>query len=678
MKTLIQKDLRENFKVAVIGLLFFSVLLLQAYQSCLAVLTGLLNRTMSVQVNNLQPLLATNLLIETAFLCAIFGAALGWLQTRNEAHRDLWAFLIHRPVTRTEIFLSKVIAGLSLYVLGAGLPMVVLLAVVRMPGHVAAPFEWAMVLPLVSIFLAGIVFYFAGLLTGLRQARWFVSRSFGLGLAIAAMLSLFSLPEFWQMLIVLTVAAAVLATAVWGAYQSGGFYRGQPLAGRLALGLAMTAGCGTALLVGIGLFSTLVLYPLTNRSLDYSAYQMTRAGTICQVTWRDNEIVSAVDLAGHPLLNPHTGEKIEFKELQKQFAYGGTVVSGMNHPRENQNNYQNDTRFFTLLNCTDKVLWYLDRHGKLIGFDGRTRKFIGTLEPPSDGGTVTREPFLRQHNGYFYYNSYNDVSRKLLPTAKTIYLVDFKERSVAPLFTVTNKEVIGGYEGDLAGYRENSRNAILITTRKTIRLVDTAGSVLFTVPYQPADTEYPQVQFTFLQPTNGSINHFALWFYPDSETNRMAGWKMPIHALWLGPDQTVTQSADLPFLNREGSTSWPDQMTATLLPPALHLTVDPKITSVWNLAGLALAFVYALVGWWLARRYHFTTQTRVGWTLFIFLFGLVGLLALLCTEEWPMRETCPQCKKLRVVDRESCEHCASPFLPPEVTGTEIFAPLTKA
>ena len=64
-----------------------------------------------------------------------------------------------------------------------------------------------------------------------------------------------------------------------------------------------------------------------------------------------------------------------------------------------------------------------------------------------------------------------------------------------------------------------------------------------------------------------------------------------------------------------------------------------------------------------------------GWTLFVFLLGVAGLLTLLCVQEWPAREACSHCKKLRAVDRELCEHCQSPFAPPERNGTEIFAPL---
>src|ERR1035437_897807 len=368
MKTLIQKDLRENLKVAVIGLLIFSVLLLQAYQTCIQTLTNIVAGNWSGQAGVLQPLLSSSLLTETAFFCAIFGAALGWLQTRNEAHRDLWAFLIHRPITRTEIFQGKAIAGLGLYLLGAGLPLAILVAIVQTPGHVAAPFEWEMVLPLVAIFLSGTAFYFAGLLTGLRQARWYVSRSFGLGLAIAVAASVFGLPV-WPALVFIVLAILILATAAWGSYQTGGFYHGQPATGKLSLTLALTAGCGVAMFVGVGLLITLVFNPLTHRSYsyEYSNYQMTRDGTIYKVISRDGEFVAILDLDGQPLLDPKTGQKMERKEFQKRLTYGGSVATSLKDRNQNHNPIQDVSRFFSLWNISDKTLWYLDRHGKLTG-----------------------------------------------------------------------------------------------------------------------------------------------------------------------------------------------------------------------------------------------------------------------------------------------------------------------
>jgi hypothetical protein len=672
MKALIQKDLRENLKVALIGLLIFSLLVIGAYLASAKALTSLLAGT-GWQPGVLQPLLSPLLLSETAFFCAVFGVALGWVQARNEAHRDLWAFLVHRPVTRTEIFWGKSIAGLCLYVLGAGVPLAILVAVVRTPGRVAAPFEWAMVLPLAANFLTGVAYYFAGLLTGLRQARWYASRSFGLAVAIAASVAVISLTEFWQMLILIAIAVVILATAVWGAYQSGGYFQGQPVTGRLALIVAMTAGCGGALFAGVGLLLTLVLAPLLQTSFEFSNYQMARDGTIYRLTYRDNGAVEIVDLNGHPLLDPKTGQKMERNEFQKLRAESGTVSNNPKY-RRNRINFRDCGRFFELLKVADKTLWYLDRHGKLAGYDGGTRKYIGRLNPHSNDGSLTSEPFLEGNN----YNFYNHESQAVMATAKSVYQVDFKSRTTKAVFTLTNDDdEIGGY-GVLGISGDHIPTSyLLLTTRKTVRLFDSEVRPISAAPYRPGYFEYPTVSVMFLQPTNSSTTNFAVWFHPDDEMNSKSGWKMPDHVVWLGADYAVLKSVDLPTVRPHVDKSWLEKLAMTLLPPPAHVEFDENIYSPWNVFSFAFAVTCAVIGCLLARRYNFSITAIAGWTLFIFLLGIAGLLGLLCVEEWPARESCPKCKKLRAVDREYCEHCGSPFSPPEKNGTEIFGPLAK-
>ena len=64
--------------------------------------------------------------------------------------------------------------------------------------------------------------------------------------------------------------------------------------------------------------------------------------------------------------------------------------------------------------------------------------------------------------------------------------------------------------------------------------------------------------------------------------------------------------------------------------------------------------------------------------LYFRLLMVPGLLAFLSVQEWPARESCPQCRKPRLVDREHCEHCGAEIPPPEKTGTEIFEPAGTA
>jgi hypothetical protein len=76
--------------------------------------------------------------------------------------------------------------------------------------------------------------------------------------------------------------------------------------------------------------------------------------------------------------------------------------------------------------------------------------------------------------------------------------------------------------------------------------------------------------------------------------------------------------------------------------------------------------------WLLARRYAFPRGRSIMWTLVGFFFGWVGWLLMLVVQEWPARVSCPNCRRLRVVTRDTCEHCGGLHAAPAPDGTEIF------
>jgi hypothetical protein len=49
---------------------------------------------------------------------------------------------------------------------------------------------------------------------------------------------------------------------------------------------------------------------------------------------------------------------------------------------------------------------------------------------------------------------------------------------------------------------------------------------------------------------------------------------------------------------------------------------------------------------------------------------------MLALQEWPARVACPRCRRPRVVNRDTCEHCGAPHASPTPDGTEIFEPAT--
>src|SRR5215471_6856573 len=205
MKTLINKELRENLKLAV------PVFLLLSMFCCFAAWAGGDNALLSAE--SLRPF---------SIICAGFAAALGWWQIHHERPRDLWAFLVHRPITRTEIFFAKIMAGLLIYFLAVSLPLLGYLIWISVPGHLSAPFEWGTALPAAGWVLLGPLWYFAAMLTSLREARWYASRGMGLAAALpvqALVLKLPGLSLFWQIELTIGLLTAALALAVWGSFQ---------------------------------------------------------------------------------------------------------------------------------------------------------------------------------------------------------------------------------------------------------------------------------------------------------------------------------------------------------------------------------------------------------------------------------------------------------------------------
>jgi hypothetical protein len=278
----------------------------------------------------------------------------------------------------------------------------------------------------------------------------------------------------------------------------------------------------------------------------------------------------------------------------------------------------------------------------------------------------------------------------VLRGTRTVYQPYPEQREVKALFTVTNENceavtlvtnssdrIIGTVnEVWLNGY---DWNYIIVVTRCYVHLLAPDGKELWRA--EPADPEYNFVTVACLE----SNNQFALWTSPSWQAQKKSGGKLPEHVAWLDRDGSVLKSIDLPDLSyyplkfgRE------PKLISLALPPALFVIIPLFEGSPWPSAipwvlvkfSLVAALICIPVGWWLGCRYNLSVPARLGWAAFHLGFGIPGLLTFLSVQEWPARESCPNCKKLRTVDREHCEHCGADFAPPEKNGTEIFEPLT--
>ncbi len=674
MKTLILKELRENLKLAVVGLLLSLAVVVGSQLYYVNLIKGITSGVSAAQnyYYRLQPLTSNNFTSFSMILCVLVGAALGWFQIQNERHRDLWAFLVHRPVTRTTIFLSKVIAGLTLYVLTVGLPLLYFILWVKTPGNVAAPFDWGMALPIMAAFLSGVAWYFAGMLTSIRQARWYGSRALGFGAALLALLALMKNGHgvmSWWFGVILIVA---LAMAVWGAFQSHGRFQGQPVLGKAALTLSLTPGAGLVFvaIIALGLEIYLGLYGVT----IWPRYAMGRDGVVYKVI-ESNKTPQILSLDGQLLKDPETGSPMELDKFNRTFSLGTVATAWGKRFGPGQ-----QSEGFNLFAANRHILWFnlnLKRSGRIEAYDVRTRKFIESIGP--DGFAANKEgdgsKFLANNRPQII-GLYDDTTQPMAST-NTVYEIDLENRAVKPLWTVAGDDTI-----ESVGRNFKGRSAVVMTRHAIVYLylATNVSNPMWSIPFDYSYKDYSTVNIYQLIKAGESV--FSVWIAPPFSTspNLEGDAKLPTHVLWLSGNGEITKSEDLPPLEQHGNPEISSRILNAFMPPVVQLLPpwlsDSPIQQKMDWHDIRISFglglVCALAGWRLGRRYSFTAKRHAIWALFNLFFGIPGLLAFISVQEWPTRERCDNCGKLRVVNNERCEHCGAGFPASKKNGTEIF------
>jgi hypothetical protein len=339
--------------------------------------------------------------------------------------------------------------------------------------------------------------------------------------------------------------------------------------------------------------------------------------------------------------------------------------------------YPQTTHYFTLWRQTSDTLWYWTWNGRLWGYDIASRRFIGSLGPEgfAPGSPTGPSRFNRPEGQIGNYNYNSSYPARTLMTDRAVYLLDLEHRAVKPFFEATNNDRIGdAVDVSLQGY---GWDYTIVATTNFIHLLTPDGKSVWQTPYAPGYPAYTGVEVSLLEPSN----RFALTLNPRYEPGKTNG--RPLHIVWLAAGQGMLTNLDLPSTVRPWTAPWTERLAGLGMPPAI-LPIMEWFYGNRNAANflwpelppsLAAAVVCAIAGWWLGRRYHFSVASQLKWAVFHLLTGLPGLLGFLCVQEWPARAACPNCKQLRRVDREKCEHCGAGFAPPPRNGTEIFEPV---
>ncbi len=157
--------------------------------------------------------------VETSFVSwqIFFGGALaiglGLKQTAWENSGDRYYYLLHRPISRQTVFLTKIAIGLVVLMLFTVGPLLIYANWAATPGNHATPFFWVMTANAWRTCWALPSIYLGALLCGLRPARWFGTRLFpllGTGLLVMLAIGCWFWTGWWLGLAVLLVLDFVL------------------------------------------------------------------------------------------------------------------------------------------------------------------------------------------------------------------------------------------------------------------------------------------------------------------------------------------------------------------------------------------------------------------------------------------------------------------------------------
>jgi len=210
LKALAIKELRESLLVLAIGALAMAWAV--GYVSGFSILPNWIAYPLGFYGGGgrVVPFVSSGFVYYSAICMGGLAIGLGLKQSAWEDMRDTYYFLLHRPISRREIFATKLVVGivaiLAIYTVailvhgwwGATL------------GTHGGPFEWSMLLSAWRLMLVLPVLYLGAFVSGLRPAHWFGTRLAPLVAAIVWSMLISAVP-FWSVAIVMFLIACVFA-----------------------------------------------------------------------------------------------------------------------------------------------------------------------------------------------------------------------------------------------------------------------------------------------------------------------------------------------------------------------------------------------------------------------------------------------------------------------------------
>jgi len=143
--------------------------------------------------------------------------ALGFRQSAWEPSQGTALYLLHQPLSRRSIFLTKLLTGIGLLLACTLLPILIYAAWAATPGTHPGPFEWSMTGPAFRVWTLMPLVYLGSFASGIRPGRWFGSRLLPLVAVAVPAIFAYTVPLWWPtgFPVLLVVGAVLLSDILW-------------------------------------------------------------------------------------------------------------------------------------------------------------------------------------------------------------------------------------------------------------------------------------------------------------------------------------------------------------------------------------------------------------------------------------------------------------------------------
>jgi ABC-type transport system involved in multi-copper enzyme maturation permease subunit len=210
--TLVRKELRETRIFAALALALYAIYLARQTGKWSFLPSRLLWWLPGMNADTPDvPFVQGNFSTTLFFIGAALAIALGFRQSAWEPSQGTALYLLHLPLSRRTMIVTKLFTGTGLLLACSLVPILIYAVWAATPGTHPGPFEWSMTVPAFEVWLLLPIVYLGAFASGIRPARWFGSRLFPLA-AVVVIGTLLAMASAWWLI---AVPLFLLATAVF-------------------------------------------------------------------------------------------------------------------------------------------------------------------------------------------------------------------------------------------------------------------------------------------------------------------------------------------------------------------------------------------------------------------------------------------------------------------------------